>query len=619
MSTLARRAHDLAHDVAALDRTRVQWIGPLRAAVIVTIAFAVGQITGSPVAALLFCIGALFGGAADLGEAYRWRWRTIAWATLWAGLTTALGAAVAGVAPLHIAVGLVVAAACGYAGALGPRGALVGVLALVCFAVFSGSPVPLPRALESGALYWLGGIVVCVAASALWPAHRWGASRSALAAAWRACAAYASADAAARVQGSAEIRGAFDTSVKVLASSGAGDATTTWLNTLVRSGLDSAAALHAVDHAKLPPSIARTTQRVMRAIARGIIHRGGRHNATRALNALRAEIDALPASAPEAEALYAPLARAVDALHAEWPIGPRFRHGDLFPRGDGIGSRLRAHLRWSDPFVRHAIRLSIVFTIAIAMTYLLRLPHVYWIPMTVAWVSRPDMSGTVSRIASRIAGTVAGVLVCYLLLEVLAVRSPWVLGGLVLAATLVSLTFLWSNYAVAVAGITTLVLTLFVSAGEDAGEDVTLRAALTILAGVLVLAAALIWPTRSGTNADAAVRSYAEAVDGYLRVLRAVGGPVAGRDLAVDADTVREARGDAVRKQGSARATLAAAAREFGRRVADLDLLEQTCSELDQCLSDGIAAQVSVRGDAPVDVAGPTARVRDILQALGHA
>jgi uncharacterized membrane protein YccC len=615
MGTLARRAHDLAHDVAALDRTRLQWIGPLRAAAIVTAAFAVGQITDSPVAALLFCVGALFGGAADLGEAYRWRWRTIAWATFWAGLATALGAAVAGIAPLHIAVGVAVAAASGYVGALGPRGALVGVLALVCFAVFSGSPVPLPRALESGALYWLGGLVVCVAASALWPAHRWGASRSALAAAWRACAAYAAADAAGRVQRSAEIRGAFDTAVKVLASSGASDATTAWMHTLVRSGLDSAAALHAVDHAALPPALDRTAQQVMRAIARGIVRRRSRNSATEALHNLRAEIDALPASAPEAEAMYAPLARAVHALHEEWPIGPRFRHGELFPRGDGIGGRLRAHLRWKDPFLRHAVRLSIVFGIAVAMTYLLRLPHVYWIPMTVAWVSRPDMSGTVSRIASRIAGTVVGVLICYLLLEVVGIRSPWLLGGLVLAATWISLTFLWSNYAVAVAGITTLVLTLFVSAGDDPGEDVTLRAALTILAGVMVLAAALIWPTRSGTNAVGTVRSYAEAVDGYLR---AIGEPVTDTAATVDEDAVREARGNAVRRQGSARATLAAAAREIGRRVADLDLLEQICAELDQCLSDGIAAQLSARGDARPDVAAPTARVRDILASLGH-
>lgn len=604
MSSLARRAHDLAHDVAALDRSRVQWIGPLRASLIVTIAFAVGQVTSSPTSALLFCVGALFAGAADLGEAYRWRWRTIAWATLWAGGATAVGAAVSSIPAAHVATGAVVALLCGYAGALGPRGALVGVLALVCFAVFAGSPIPLPRALESGALYALGGIVVCIAAVVLWPAHRWGGSRTALSTAWRAAASYAAAGAGDRVRRSADVRAQFDAAAKVLASSGARDATLTWLNVLVRSGLDSAAALHALDHDGVPVAVQVASGRVMRDVSRALVRRSARRNARDSLIRLRAVIDGLPAPTPAAEAMWRALSEAVAAVDGDWPIGRRHAHGDLLPRGEPVRSRLRAHLHWQDPFLRHAIRLAAVFGIAVALTYLLRIPHVYWIPMTVAWVSRPDMSGTVSRVASRIAGTVVGVLVCYVLLDVLGIRSPWLLGAILLVATMLSLTFLWSNYAIAVAGITTLVLTLFVSAGDPPGEDVTLRAALTIVAGVMVLTAAFIWPTRSGSNADAAVRAYASAVTSYLDTLNE------------DHAERRDARAAAVRAQGTARATLAAAAREFGRGANNLDLLEQTCDELDRCLSDAIAAQISARADERVDAADARNRLRDITAAL---
>jgi len=606
VGTLARRAHDLAHDVAALDRSRVQWIGPLRASLIITVVFAAGQVTSSPVTALLVCVGALFGGAADLGEAYRWRWRTIAWATLWAGSATALGAAVSALPVAHIATGAGVALLCGFAGALGPRGSLIGVLSLVCFAVFAGSPVPLPRALESGALYALGGIVVCAAAVVLWPAHRWGASRGALATAWSAAASYARADTADRVRRSADVRACFDTAVKVLASSGAQEVTAAWLNTLVRSGLDSAAALHALDHAGVPSDIRTGSARVMRDVARAITRRGARHRARTSLEHLRQQIDGLPEPSPAAEGMWLALSDAVTAVSGEWPVGPRHAHGAIFPRGETIGPRLRTHIRWSDPFLRHAVRLSVVFGLAVALTYLLDVPHSYWIPMTVAWVSRPDMSGTVARVASRIAGTIVGVVICFLLLDVAGIRSPWLLGLMVLAATMVSLTFLWSNYAVAVAGITTLVLTLFVSAGDPPGEDVTLRAALTVAAGVLVLVAAFIWPTRTGLRANATVRAYAQAVMAYVDTLTSDG---------VDR---REARGAAVRTQGTARATLAAAAREFGRVPGNLDVLEATCGEIDDCLSEAIAAQVSRTGGESPDVTVLRTRIRDVCAAIDN-
>jgi len=45
--------------------------------------------------------------------------------------------------------------------------------------------------------------------------------------------------------------------------------------------------------------------------------------------------------------------------------------------------------------------------------------HQYWIPMTVAWISKPDSTGTRVRVAQRVGGTALAVLV----------MASWVFGS----------------------------------------------------------------------------------------------------------------------------------------------------------------------------------------------
>ena len=64
---------------------------------------------------------------------------------------------------------------------------------------------------------------------------------------------------------------------------------------------------------------------------------------------------------------------------------------------------MRGHLRMDDPFLRHALRLTVTFAAAVALSWWLDLPHPYWLPMTVAWISKPAQSDTTTKVIARVA------------------------------------------------------------------------------------------------------------------------------------------------------------------------------------------------------------------------
>ena len=63
----------------------------------------------------------------------------------------------------------------------------------------------------------------------------------------------------------------------------------------------------------------------------------------------------------------------------------------------------------ADPLLRHAIRIAVVFGVAMAIAQSLGIDHGYWLPMTVAWVSRPALGETTVKVTARVAGTLVGV------------------------------------------------------------------------------------------------------------------------------------------------------------------------------------------------------------------
>ena len=139
------------------------------------------------------------------------------------------------------------------------------------------------------------------------------------------------------------------------------------------------------------------------------------------------------------------------------------------------------------------MRLAIVVTIATVVADVTPYPHDYWLPMTVAWVTKPDADGTVSKIIARIIGTIAGVLVTAAVVDWIGVTDVQlsVLTGI---AAGVAVLFIWANYSIAVVAITFIVIGLFTFDGDPVAETMTLRIAATILAGVMAFLSFYVWP-----------------------------------------------------------------------------------------------------------------------------
>ncbi len=163
--------------------------------------------------------------------------------------------------------------------------------------------------------------------------------------------------------------------------------------------------------------------------------------------------------------------------------------------GPSVLSRLRPHLTYDDDFVRHGLRLALALTVATIIGRLSGWPHEFWIPMTVAWTTRPAFDGTVSRVIQRVIGTVLGIVAGVIVIEGLHLGS-WGLAVLVAIATFLALAFIWANYPIAVIGITVLVISLLGMMGDPVGSTAVIRIIATVVACVISLLAALTWPPR---------------------------------------------------------------------------------------------------------------------------
>jgi uncharacterized membrane protein YccC len=209
---------------------------------------------------------------------------------------------------------------------------------------------------------------------------------------------------------------------------------------------------------------------------------------------------ALEAGVPPAlvAAVTAPLDRAAGLVSAPWPTRTRADTGPPVPLTVAPLRRLRQSLTPTDLFARHAVRLAVAIAVATVIGEMLSGEPGYWIALTVAWISKPDLAGTVGRVVLRIGGTLVGVAV--------SAAAAFVFTGdlwfaIVIAAGGFTVTaFLFANYAVAVVGITTFVIMLFDLSGEPVRSVAGWRVLDTLIAGVIALCAALILPNATGSS-----------------------------------------------------------------------------------------------------------------------
>lgn len=529
-----RVAEEALHACLRLQRANVQWVAGLRTGVLIALTLLVGLAAGRIDIALSVSIGLLFVSIADSADSRRVRLRVMLWATLWISVGVLLGGLVSELRVTHVAVALVIALACGYAGALGPRGGLIGVLTLVLFAFYAGAAVVVDIAALDTVYFIVGGLITIAVNLLFTPPRRLGAVRSSIAHAYR------------ELQDAAERRGlelaaptvaaAVLSARTVIDHEGCVGASATWANQLLSSAERARLALLAlISERDIDPAyvdeftlrLSETARAIADELAAPLGMPGKRRRAHTRDRLTALEATARRASDPRLATLALDvsdaIASTVSALDAPWPLGARAELVPPHTTHTPVLPRLRAHLHWSDPVAEHAIRLMIAFGGATVVAVSINASHAYWLPLTVAWIAKPDLSNTVSRVTMRILGTMAGlVLVTVILLIARELPGELVILSITVGlAGATALAYLNANYPLAVIGITAYVLLVEHVSGDGEEYDIIARLVATMLAGLWVLLVASIRPRRTGATAIGAMHATTDALRDYAATVRA--------------------------------------------------------------------------------------------------
>ncbi|MGW1194306.1 FUSC family protein [Streptomyces sp. NPDC002536] len=154
---------------------------------------------------------------------------------------------------------------------------------------------------------------------------------------------------------------------------------------------------------------------------------------------------------------------------------------------------LRREARWSSAIGRHAVRVSAVACAGYVVGTALPLGHGYWAPMTSVMVMRPDFAQTYQRGIARFAGTLVGVFIGGGI-AVLTHPGLYVCAGLSVLCVGLLYLLMQSGYFVVSACIGAYVVFLLGIVGEAWSQTVQERLALTLLGGLLAMAAYALFP-----------------------------------------------------------------------------------------------------------------------------
>ncbi|MFJ5234651.1 FUSC family protein [Kitasatospora sp. NPDC088391] len=142
---------------------------------------------------------------------------------------------------------------------------------------------------------------------------------------------------------------------------------------------------------------------------------------------------------------------------------------------------------WGRAGVAGGVRVAVCVGVSAVVALLLRTGHWYWLPVTAAFLVKPDYGPLFSRVVNRFVGTAAGVLLVGVLLPVLP-EPWWPVGAVAVAGALIPVA--QRHFAAQTAAITVTVLA-FVTVGGDRGAargrlvDTALACALVLLVGHL--------------------------------------------------------------------------------------------------------------------------------------
>ncbi|MDJ0386108.1 FUSC family protein [Streptomyces sp. G-G2] len=591
-----RALKDTARSGLTVERTRLEPLIALRAGVGLALVIGFGLAFLGPGSAASSAFGAFMAAIASFQRSWRPRPVLALASGLTLAVSTFVGYLVGSSATLAF-LGLLAlwTFATGMLWAAGPTAGVIASGNVAIMLVTVTLPTSVAQAAGHAAMIAAGGVVQALLI-ALFPVRRWGAQRDALADALAAEADYArrlrhdpvapfdpaplmTARAAAIVtrrqarSRPAELHGARGLAERirpVLASladpavgaPAEGAARDRARELLAAAGSVLDAAARAIRHGEpvRPPSPALA---VLNSPDTPDLLQGAALRAARRLSALLADV--LETAAPGS-------GRTADP--AESMLRPTLP--GLVPL---VAKAVRAELRPGSPVLRHALRVTAVASAGYLIGYVLPFGHAYWAPMTAVMVMRPDFSQTYSRAVARFGGTLVGVAVATGIVR-LAHPGMYLSGLLAVVSACLMYVLMRTGYAVSQIFVSAYVVFLLGMGGVRWDQTVPDRVALTLVGGLLAMAAYALYPawetprlrTRladwvaaSGRYAAAVLGQYADPAGARRADVR--GAVLAARDARIAwHDAVARASGEPVRHRGISRS----AADDAGEALAAL-------------------------------------------------
>ncbi|MFE6403952.1 FUSC family protein [Streptomyces alboflavus] len=154
---------------------------------------------------------------------------------------------------------------------------------------------------------------------------------------------------------------------------------------------------------------------------------------------------------------------------------------------------IRTDLNRRSPVTRHALRVTTVTVTGYAAGTLLPLGHGYWAPMAAVMVMRPDFSQTYARAVARFGGTLVGVALATALVQ-LAHPGTYLSGALAAASAGLMYLLMRTGQFAAQACVAAYVVFLLGMGGEQWTQTVPERVVLTLIGGILAMAAYALFP-----------------------------------------------------------------------------------------------------------------------------
>jgi uncharacterized membrane protein YccC len=557
----------------------------------VGLALVFGLLSGNPAIAVFGAVGAMFAAFADRPGSYRLRLARMSTTSLAAGLAGGLSVLCAHSVPASLLLIAVLAFVTGMVLALGVNVAQIGIAATAVAIVLNRFPMPPANALGIAAVVVVAGLVQSLLAIAGWPLHRHAPERAILADLYDGLA--------------ARTRQAHPR----MAAPGAGTLLDTARATITGFGHGHGPSMQS--YRGLLDEAERIRLEIM-ALAYCLerferVDRLEPRDAVRALlTAAGTALDAVAACLRKGRvfdpAELGPVKEALSGLldvmagHPDSPTGrfaamharalagqlracgrmatPGAVEGRVVEETARVGrvrlavqaplQTIRANLRWDSAIARHAIRLTVLVTATDGLARLLPgADRGYWISLMVLLLLRPDFAATLHRTSARLAGTLVGLGIGTGAVYLAAPGGPVALVALVVLFVFgVRLAgapnaFFMGTWTAA------YLVALLDLAGTPAAQVVLPRMVDTLVAGVLAVAATVVWPAWERSYLPARI---AELLAAYRRYLAAVADPASSKAV------LDGARSDARLARSNAQASLERTRGEpvAGRTVLDV-------------------------------------------------